>query len=73
MYDQQKIEDAVLALLGAFEFDNGRVWKRLDFSVMQSLAEKGYITDPRGKTESFYLTQDGLAKAKELAQQMFSE
>ena len=73
MYNQQKIEDAVLALLGAFGFDDGRVWKRLDFSVMQSLSEQGYITDPRGKTESVFLTPDGLAKAKALDKQLFSE
>jgi hypothetical protein len=41
MYDNQKIEDAVLALLGAFEFENGRVWKRFDFEVMLALAERG--------------------------------
>lgn len=72
MYDSQKVEDAVLALLGAFEFENGRIWKRFDFSVMESLAEKGYITNPRGRAESAYLTPDGFARAKELANKMFS-
>ncbi|MEY8689516.1 MAG: DUF6429 family protein [Leptothrix sp. (in: b-proteobacteria)] len=72
-YNQQKIEDTVLALLGAFEFENGRVWKRLDFSVMDALAERGMITNPRGRAESVYLTPEGLAKAKELAQKMFGE
>lgn len=47
MYDDQKIEDTVLALLGAFEFENGRAWKRFDFDVMQTLAAKGLIIDPR--------------------------
>ena len=56
MYDNQKIEDAVLALLGAFEFENGRVWKRFDFEVMLALAEKGLISDPRGRAESVHLT-----------------
>jgi hypothetical protein len=73
MYDSQKIEDAVLALLGAFEFDNGRAWKRIDFSVMEALAEKGYISDPHGRSESVCLTIDGLARAKKLAERMFSE
>jgi hypothetical protein len=72
MYNPQKIEDAVLALLGVFEFDNGRVWKRLDFSVMESLAEQGLISDPYGRAESVHLTPEGLAKAKALAQQLFS-
>lgn len=71
MYNDQKIEDAVLALLGAFEFENGRAWKRFDFDVMQALAAKGLITDPRGPAESVYLTPEGLARAMALAQQCF--
>jgi hypothetical protein len=72
MYDAQKIEDAVLALLGAFEFENGRAWKRFDFSVMDALAEKGLVSEPRrGRAESVQLTPEGLAKSKLLARQLF--
>lgn len=71
MYDNQKVEDAVLALLGVFEFENGRVWKRYDFDVMQALAEKGLISDPRGRAESVHLTPDGLQRAQALAQTLF--
>ena len=71
MHDPKKIEEAVLALLGAFEFDHGRVWKRFDFGVMDSLAEQGLITEPRGRAESVYLTTEGLARAKALADRMF--
>lgn len=71
MYDNQKVEDAVLALLGVFEFDNGRVWKRFEFDGMQALAEKGLISDPRGRSESVHLTPDGLTQAKALAQTLF--
>jgi hypothetical protein len=71
-YDDQKIEEAVLALLGVFEFENGRVWKRINFGVMDSLYEKGYITDPKGKTESVYLTEEGMRLARELAARYFS-
>jgi hypothetical protein len=60
MLDQKKIEEAVLALLGAFEFDNGRAWKRFDFGVMDALAEQGLISDPRGRAESVYLTPEGM-------------
>jgi hypothetical protein len=38
---------------------------------MESLYAKGLITDPRGKQESAFLTQDGLELAKNLAQQIF--
>lgn len=71
-YDNQKITEAVLALLGAFEFENGRVWKRIDFSVMDELFEKGYISDPKGKSESVFLTDEGLRLAKQLAIKHFS-
>jgi hypothetical protein len=71
-YDDQKIAETVLALLGVFEFDNGRVWKRIDFDVMDRLFEQGYITNPKGKTESVYLTEEGMRFAKELAARHFS-
>lgn len=70
-YDDGKIETAVLALLGALEFENGRVWKRYDFDVMDSLHEKGYITNPHGRHESVYLTEQGLQLAKQLADEWF--
>ena len=70
-YDPAKIEETVLALLGAFEFEQGRVWKRFDFDVMDSLHEKGYITPPRNRSESVYLTDDGLRAAKSLAARYF--
>ncbi len=55
-YDQRKMEEVVIALLGALEFENGRVWKRFDFAIMDALHEKGLITDPKGHHESVYLT-----------------
>ena len=71
MYDDQKIEDAVLALLGVFAFDNGRAWKRYDFDVMNTLHARGMISDPRGRAESVHLTEEGMQRAKALAQQWF--
>lgn len=71
MYDEQKIEDAVLALLGVFAFDNGRAWKRYDFDVMDALHARGMISDPHGRAESVQLTEDGVRQAKALAQQWF--
>ena len=72
-YDDAKVEDAVLALLGVFEFENGRAWKRFDFDVMEALFAKGHISDPRGRQESVHLTEAGLLKAKSLAQWMFGQ
>lgn len=70
-YDMVKVEEALLALLGVFEFENGRVWKRYDFATMDALHEKGLITEPRSRQESVYLTDEGLRRAKELAVRHF--
>ena len=72
-YDDAKVEDAVLALLGVFEFENGRAWKRFDFDAMEALFAKGLISDPRGRQESVHLTEACLLKAKSLAQWMFGQ
>jgi hypothetical protein len=42
MHDSKKIEEAVLAWLGAFAFDNGRAWKRFDSDVMQPLSDRPF-------------------------------
>ncbi|MDM0050626.1 DUF6429 family protein [Variovorax sp. J22R115] len=72
LYDDAKIEEAVLALMGAFEFDKGRVWKGYDFGVMNALHEKGLITDPHGFAKSVNLTEDGKRMARELAARHFA-
>ncbi len=72
-FDDAKFEDAVLALLGVFEFENGRAWKRFDFDVMEGLFTKGLISDPRGKQESVHLSEAGILRAKSLAQRMFGQ
>ena len=66
-YDVAKVEETVLALLGVFECEDGRVWKRYDFGVMEALHVKGYITDPKRHRESVHLTGEGMALAKKLA------
>lgn len=72
-YDIAKLEQTILALLGAFEFENGRVWKRYEFAIMEALYTKGYISDPRGRAESVHLTESGMALAKELANVHFGQ
>ena len=71
-YDPDKLADATLALLGAFEFDNGRAWKRHDFDVMARLHSEGWISDPCNRYESVHLTPEGLTRAKALADVWFS-
>jgi hypothetical protein len=67
MYDQGKIEEITLALFGAFQFDNGRIWKNFDFDLLDLLFQQGLITNPHTKAHSVQLTQEGLTKSKEYA------
>lgn len=45
-YDDKLIEEAVLALLATFSFDDGNAWKGFDFEVMNRLHEQDFISDP---------------------------
>ncbi|OFO67041.1 hypothetical protein HMPREF3022_00985 [Neisseria sp. HMSC065C04] len=72
-YNHQKMENALFALIGALEFENGRFWKGYDFDLLNSLHEQGLISQPWGKAESAYLTPEGLEKAKALVKEMFGE
>ena len=46
--DDDKIDDAVLALLYLGLHDNVRAWKGFDWDAMDRLHEKGMISDPKG-------------------------
>lgn len=71
-YDDQLIEDAVLALLATFSFNGGNAWKGFDFDVMNQLHEQGYITRPQGKAKSVWLTSEGMERGKAIADRLFS-
>ncbi len=72
-YDQDKIDEVILALLAALEFDGGRVWKRLDFDAMDRLHAGGFISEPKGRAESVYLTGEGMRQGKALAARYFGK
>lgn len=70
-YDQARIEEAVLALLAAFSFDDGRAWKGFDFEVMDRLHAQGLIDDPKGRAKSVWLTPQGLQRGRLSADRLF--
>jgi hypothetical protein len=73
-YDQDKVDDAVLALLCLTLHDAGtRVWKGHDWASMDRLHQKGYISDPKSKAKSVVITEQGKVKALRLFQQMFGK
>ena len=73
-----KIDDYTLALLYlvTWERQEGlgtRAWKGFDWDTMDRLHEAGYISDPKGKTKSVVMTEDGFKKSQELFHKYFME
>jgi hypothetical protein len=61
-YDQDKVDEMVLALLYLTRFSDEfgtRAWKNLDWDALDRLYEKGYIGNPKGKAKSVVLTEAG--------------
>lgn len=72
--DQEKLEKTVLALLYLTSFENKRVlraWKGQDWEVMNSLYEKGYISNPATTAKSVVLSDEGAKRSKELFEELF--
>jgi hypothetical protein len=57
--NEDKIDEAVLALLSLGLHENDRVWKGFDWDAMNRLHEKGFISDPVGKAKSVAFTDEG--------------
>ncbi len=64
--DEEKVDNAVLALLWLTLHDGRRAWKSFEWDTMARLHRKGMIGDPRNKSKSVVLTDDGLRRAEEL-------
>jgi predicted GNAT superfamily acetyltransferase len=72
-HNQIKIDETVLATLLLTLHENNRAWKGHSFEVLDRLYEKGYIYKPKGKAKSVVLTDEGLAKAREVFDGLFGE
>lgn len=64
--DEEKVDDAVLALLWLTLHDGRRAWKTFEWDTMARLHRKGMIGDPWNKSKSVVLTDDGLRRAEAL-------
>lgn len=71
--DNDRIDDAVLALLLLGQHAGDRAWKGFDWDAMDRLYEKGFISNPRGKAKSVMFTEAGLKEAERLFQEMFAK
>jgi hypothetical protein len=70
--DEDKIDEAVLALLQLGLHEGCRSWKSYDWDVMARLHAKGYIQNPVGKAKSVVLTDAGLVESERLFRTLFS-
>jgi hypothetical protein len=71
--DNDKVDDAVLALLYLGLHNNCRAWKGFDWDAMDRLHERGMICDPRNKAKSVIFTDEGLAESKRLLIKLFGK
>ena len=73
-YDEQKVDEAVLALLFLAMFEEhgiARAWKSHDWDSLGRLHEKGLIGDPKNKNKSLTLTPAGIEQARECFEKLF--
>ena len=70
-YNQNKIDDTVLATLLLTLHEENRAWKGHSFEVLDRLHEKGYIFNTKGKTKSVAFTDEGLTRAREVFDGLF--
>ena len=78
--NQNKIDEAVLALLHLTSFREGkgdlaiaRAWKGHDFDALNRLCEKWFNFDPRNKNKSVVFTKAGEKKAEESFEKLFCD
>ena len=70
--DTDKLAETALAIL-SLTLHDGRVWKGLDWDLLDLLDEKGWIVNARSKAKSVVLTEKGLARSEELFEELFGK
>lgn len=70
--DNDRIDEAVSALLRLGLHDGWRAWKGFDWESMNRLYEKGFISDPRSRAKSIVFTAEGLQQSERLLEKLFS-
>lgn len=73
VFDTDRIDEAVLALLYLGLHDGSRAWKGFDWDAMNRLHAKGMIENPVSKAKSVMFTTDGLRRSRELFEEMFTK
>jgi hypothetical protein len=71
-YDQDKVDEMVLALLWLTPAGDGRAWKGHDWDALDRLHAQGYISDPKSKAKSVVLSEEGERLSRELFERHFA-
>jgi hypothetical protein len=72
-YNEDKVDEMVLALLYLGIHEERRTWKGHDWDAMSRLHAKGYISDPVSKAKSVVLTEEGAKRSEELFEKHFGQ
>ena len=71
--DEDKIDEAALALFYLTIHDECRAWKQVDWQITNRLFEKGFICNPVGKSKSVVLTDEGMKQSEALFKKLFTK
>ena len=73
-FDTDAVDDATLALMFLTLAHGGTAsWKGYDWDTTDRLYEKGYLENPRSKSKSIPLTEEGRARCERLFHEMFDK
>jgi len=76
-YDEDKIDEAVFALLYLTLHDvneyAGRAWKGHDWDAMDRLHAKGLISNPRSKAKSVVLSPEAIEQCEQAFRRLFGK
>lgn len=75
-YDEDKVDEAILALLFLNFFPDGsstRAWKGFDWESMNRLNDKGFIDNLRSSAKSVIVTDKGGKEAERLFSRYFGK
>ncbi len=74
-YDKEKVDEMALALMhlsSMREKEGVRAWKALAWEITNRMFEKGWISDPKKKARSVWLTDEGARLSEKLFQKHFA-
>jgi hypothetical protein len=72
-FDENKIDEVVLALLYLTLHDEVRAWKGHDWNTLDRLHAKDLISNPATSSRSVVFTEEGLRLSKELFEKHFGK